>query len=135
MFWPDERKALCPAEWRHKRPTIMPDRPFERATKLMVYCASKERFASSSPDYSEPRALDAALVRCQPNFIGNFSTRRIRALSRWARLTTAAEPVALIKPPTSFTMPAEVTMSLLRFINYGQLRSTENPLHSFGAAT
>ncbi len=40
----------------------------------MVYCATKERFASSSRDCLEPRLLDAALVRCQPSFTGNFST-------------------------------------------------------------
>ena len=50
-------------------------------------------------------------------------------------VTVAAEAEAVINPPTSFTMPAAVTMSVSRFISYGQLRSKENLLPSCGAGT
>src|SRR5215469_16766747 len=100
----------------------------------MVYCASKERFASSSPDCLEPRALDAAAVRCQQIFTGNFLMPMTMAWSRWARPIVAAERLELIRPQTSFTTPAEAIMSPSRFTNYGLLLSTENLLHLCGAA-
>src|SRR5438094_538998 len=101
----------------------------------MGYCASRERFASSSRDSLEPMALGAALVRCQANFNGNFSTVTTRALSRLARLTIAVEQVERIRRRMSFITPAAVIMSPLRFINCGLLRSTENLLRLCGAAT
>src|SRR6266478_23859 len=38
----------------------------------MVYCASKERFASSSLDCLELQLLDEELVRCVRSFTGSF---------------------------------------------------------------
>src|SRR4026207_282979 len=46
----------------------------------MVYCAIKERFASSSRVCLQRRLLDAAVVRCQPSFTGNISTRTARGV-------------------------------------------------------
>src|SRR6266478_23862 len=61
-------------------------------------------------------------------------TGSLRAELYWELLTAAAEPAALINPPTSFTLPAVVTMSLSRFISCGRLQSKENLLRWFGAA-